>query len=63
MEAMPFVIGESLIWVAVMAVGLGATALTKFGTRAYPIIAAPPLNQDKITAVLKTLPDKSDIDN
>lgn len=60
--AIPFVIGESLIWMVIMALGLGATALTKFGTRAYPIVAAPVLNQDKITAVLNTLPDRSDFD-
>lgn len=58
--AIPFVIGESLIWMVIVALGLGATALTKFGTRAYPIVAAPALNQDKITAVLETLPDDSD---
>ncbi|WP_420628881.1 hypothetical protein [Candidatus Leptofilum sp.] len=56
--AIPFVIGESLIWWAIVFLGLGATALTKFGTREYPLVAAPaPLNQDKITAVLETLPD------
>ena len=60
--AIPFVIGESLIWMAIVALGLGATALTKFGTRAYPLVAAPVLNQEKITAVLETLPDKADID-
>lgn len=60
--AIPFVIGEGLIWMTIVALGLGATALTKFGTRAYPIVAAPVLNQDKITAVLDTLPDKADID-
>ncbi|MCA9942154.1 MAG: hypothetical protein KC449_01670 [Anaerolineales bacterium] len=55
--AIPFMIGESLIWMVVMALGLGATALTKFGTRAYPLVAAPVVNQDKVTAVLDTLPD------
>jgi hypothetical protein len=33
--------------------GLGAVALTKFGTRAYPVGAT---NSDKIAAVLETLP-------
>ncbi len=57
--AIPFMIGESLIWWAIVFLGLGATALTKFGTRDYPLVAAPaPLNQDKINAVLDTLPDK-----
>ena len=60
--AIPFVIGESLIWMAIVALGLGATALTKFGTRAYPLVVGPVVNQDKITAVLETLPDKADID-
>jgi hypothetical protein len=59
--AVPFVIGESLIWWAIVFLGLGATALTKFGTREYPLaMEAGPLNQDKITAVLDTLPDKPD---
>ncbi len=60
--AIPFMIGESLISMTIVALGLGATALTKFGTRAYPLVAAPVVNQDKITAVLDTLPDKADID-
>lgn len=64
--AIPFVIGESLIWWAIVFVGLGATALTKFGTQAYPLMALPQPNPDKITAVLETLPkgtlpDKTDI--
>ncbi|WP_420641147.1 polymer-forming cytoskeletal protein [Candidatus Leptofilum sp.] len=60
--AIPFVIGESLIWLLIVFLGLGATALTKFGTREYPLVAAPaPLNQDKITAVLDTLPDKENL--
>ena len=60
--AVPFVIGEGLIWMTIVALGLGATALTKFGTRAYPIVAAPVVNQDKVTAVLDTLPDEADND-
>lgn len=51
--AIPFVIGESLIWWAIVFVGLGATALTKFGTRDYPLMALPQPNPDKVTAVLK----------
>lgn len=35
-------------------VGLGAVALTKFGTRPYP----PPVSEEKVEAVLKTLPDE-----
>ena len=60
--AIPFMIGESVIWMVVMALGLGATALTKFGTRAYPLVAAPVVNQDKVTAVLDTLPDDANIE-
>jgi hypothetical protein len=60
--AIPFVVGESLIWLLIVFLGLGATALTKFGTREYPLVmAAAPLNQDKITAVLDTLPDKENM--
>ena len=58
--AIPFVIGESLIWWVIVFLGLGATALTKFGTRPYPLVAAPAVNSEKVTAVLETLPDKSD---
>ena len=60
--AVPFVFGEGLISMAIMMLGLGATALTKFGTRDYPIVAAPQVNPDKITAVLETLPDKNSIE-
>jgi hypothetical protein len=35
-------------------VGLGAVALTKFGTRPYP----PPVSEAKVAAVLETLPDE-----
>ena len=58
--AIPFVFGESLISMVILFLGLGATALTKFGTRAYPIVAALPVNNDKVTAVLDTLPDETD---
>lgn len=59
--AIPFVIGESVIWWVIVFLGLGATALTKFGTREYPLVAAPQPNPDKITAVLNTLPDKENL--
>jgi hypothetical protein len=35
-------------------VGLGAVALTKFGTRPYP----PPVSGEKVASVLETLPDE-----
>ncbi len=58
--AVPFVFGESLAGFIISCIGLGAVALTKFGTRAYPL-AEPDIriltNQDKVTAVLNTLPD------
>lgn len=38
----------------VACVGLGAAALTKFGTRAYPPV---PLNNAKVEAILDSLPD------
>lgn len=60
--AVPFVFGESLISIAIVFIGLGATALTKFGTRDYPLVAVPQPNPDKITAVLETLPNKADIE-
>ncbi|MBK8904370.1 MAG: hypothetical protein IPM53_24540 [Anaerolineaceae bacterium] len=64
--AVPFVFGEGLISMAILFIGLGATALTKFGTQPYPLVAEPQPNPDKITAVLDTLPegtlpDKADI--
>ncbi|MFO7541010.1 MAG: polymer-forming cytoskeletal protein [Chloroflexota bacterium] len=42
-------------WVLAM-VGLGAAALTQFGTRPYPLLRQPRPNADKVTAVLETLP-------
>jgi len=56
--AIPYVFGEGLLAFAIVCVGLGAVALTKFGTRPFPAIVAPVGNSDKITAVLETLPDE-----
>jgi hypothetical protein len=42
-------------WVLAM-IGLGAVALTQFGTRPYPRRRELRANGDKVTAVLKTLP-------
>jgi len=60
--AIPFVIGEGLVGFLIACVGLGAVALTKFGTRPYPlrddgIRILPTENSDKVTAVLNTLPE------
>jgi hypothetical protein len=56
MSELPFLLGGPL-WavtaVVIACAGLGAVALTKFGTRAYPVGAT---NSDKIAAVLETLP-------
>ncbi len=60
--AIPFVIGEGLVGFLIACVGLGAVALTKFGTRPYPLLdegirILPVENGDKVTAVLNTLPE------
>jgi hypothetical protein len=39
LDAIPFVPGEGLIAGLILSVGLGATALTHFGTKAYPRLA------------------------
>jgi hypothetical protein len=51
----PFVVGEGILAFLVMSIGLGAAALTQFGTRRYPAVI---VHQDeaKVTAVLETLP-------
>jgi hypothetical protein len=46
--------GEGVVTFLVVCVGLGAAALTKFGTKPYPLTST--LNQKKVTAVLETLP-------
>jgi hypothetical protein len=56
--AIPFVFGEGLLTTALICVGLGATALTHFGTRSYPRLAGEPvIDGGKLTAVLDTLPE------
>ncbi|MEM7336368.1 MAG: hypothetical protein AAF490_30085 [Chloroflexota bacterium] len=45
--------------------GMGATALTRFGTREFPLpiielIEEPALDKDKVLAILDTLPDDQD---
>jgi hypothetical protein len=60
--AIPFVLGEGLAGFLIACVGLGAVALTKFGTRPYPLLdegirILPAENSDKVTAVLNTLPE------
>lgn len=60
--AIPFVVGEGLISVIIAWIGLGAVALTKFGTRPYPPYLSDEIriitpDADKVNAVLDTLPD------
>jgi hypothetical protein len=60
--ATPFVIGEDLLAIIITCIGLGAVALTKFGTRPYPLLddgirILMPGDSEKVTAVLNTLPE------
>lgn len=59
MGAIPFFIGEGLLGFVIAWIGLGAVALTKFGTRPYPLQEPEIriLNDEKVTAVLNTLPE------
>lgn len=57
---LPFVWGEALIWILLSFVGLGAAALTQFGTKPYPPGMAPS-NSAKVESVLDTMPDKEDL--
>ncbi|MGB4871318.1 MAG: hypothetical protein WBP47_14800 [Candidatus Promineifilaceae bacterium] len=54
----PFVFGEGLVSLIVTFVGLGAVALTKFGTQPYPLVHVVHEDAAKVTAVLDTLPPK-----
>jgi hypothetical protein len=56
--AIPWIMGEWLVGVFAMCMGLGAVALTKFGTQTYPPVMVGEPNVEKITAVLDTLPDE-----
>ena len=60
--AIPWVMGEGLVSFFAMCMGLGAVALTKFGTRNYPTVQIAEPDDDKITAVLDTLPDEEPIE-
>jgi len=55
MGALPFVFGAGVLTFLAICLGLGATALTKFGTRPYPAVALQ-ANKTKVAAVLETLP-------
>jgi hypothetical protein len=56
----PFVFGEGLVSMIITFIGLGAVALTKFGTQPYPLVRLVDVKEkpDKVTAVLNTLPDE-----
>ncbi len=62
--AIPFVFGESLVSAVILWIGLGAVMLTKFGRRPYPPHIEEDfeihieLDDEKVTAVLDTLPDE-----
>jgi hypothetical protein len=56
LSAMPLLLGGllgSLMILIISSAGLGAVALTKFGTQSYPLGLS---NEEKIAAVLETLP-------
>lgn len=56
MSELPFLLGGwlwSIAAVVIASAGLGAVALTKFGTRAYPV--GPRTNGEKVSAVLETV--------
>lgn len=60
----PFFIGEWLVSLLAIWLGLGAVALTKFGTQPFPPLVADGIkvqeDPQKVTAVLETLPDQAD---
>jgi hypothetical protein len=62
LSAFPFLLGGwlwSLLAFLVACAGLGAVALTRFGTRPYPVGGAEPPS-DKVAAVVEMLPDDDD---
>lgn len=60
LSATPFVFGEGLLTMIVLCMGLGAVALTQFGSKTYPVTVEPVIyvqeDEAKVTAVLETLP-------
>jgi PPE-repeat protein len=60
LSAIPFTFGVGLVSVIISFIGLGAVALTKFGTQSYPlvrIVGEDDVDDIKIQSVLDTLPD------
>ncbi len=59
LTALPFWLGSPVWWLVALVAsfaGLGAVALTRFGTRPYPMVSMP--SDDKMIEVLETLPDE-----
>ena len=62
LDVLPFFPGEGLLAGIFICIGLGATALTHFGTKTYPRLSGPAIadgpveNSAKVTAVFDTLP-------
>jgi hypothetical protein len=59
--AIPFTFGVGLVSMVISFIGLGAVALTKFGTQPYPlvrIVGEDDVDDIKIQSVLETLPDE-----
>ena len=60
LSAIPFTFGVGLVSMIISFIGLGAVALTKFGTQPYPlvrIVGEDDMDAIKIQSVLDTLPD------
>ncbi|MFQ5398814.1 MAG: hypothetical protein ACE5E7_04365 [Anaerolineae bacterium] len=55
MGAIPFIVGEALAVFLAVCIGLGAAALTQFGTRPYPAVVGRP-NEEKVSEILAMLP-------
>ncbi len=57
LSSLPFLLGGwfwTLAGILIGCAGLGAVALTRFGTRSYPVVATD--NEQKVEVVLETLP-------
>ncbi len=61
LSAIPYTFGVGLVTMIISFIGLGAVALTKFGTQPYPlvrIVGEDDVDDIKIQTVLDTLPDE-----
>jgi cytoskeletal protein CcmA (bactofilin family) len=58
LDRLPFIWGEGVVVALLALVGLGAAALTQFGTKSYPPGEVPPDDHhEKVDRVLKTMPE------